>query len=243
MAVCTKVTRGIARFICVSALSIACVHDGTPGSELKNLSQEHRQALPIASSRYSTTQSSHVTGSKAKHEVLRVDARWCGPRVLFFFSCYSGLDFSLDEVLELCDTDKNGNTCLFQLVAAARDMGMDPAPVELSFDGLLATRGPAIVCVRAAPIDDGKPWLHFVGMLSDNESGAIWIVDPAQATVALLKEEDDLRAAFTGHAVLLKGSQHPLTRPSWWTWWPRCVVAVLLITLLLRTRRYLKVGQ
>jgi hypothetical protein len=39
------------------------------------------------------------------YEMLQPNASWCGPRVLYFFSCYFRQDYSLEEVVSACQTD------------------------------------------------------------------------------------------------------------------------------------------
>jgi hypothetical protein len=79
----------------------------------------------------------------AGYEILSADARWCGPRILFFFSCYYGMERTLDEVVQLCATDEAGLTAMADLVRAARELDLDPMPVEATLDEIVQMGRPA----------------------------------------------------------------------------------------------------
>ncbi len=167
-------------------------------------------------------------------EILRQDAGWCGPRVLFFFACYLGQDCRLEQVVDLCKSDEHGNTTLRDLVSAARDLDLGPVPIACPAEELLALGGPAIICVRGlASADDpreatgdteAREWpVHFIGLIGPEEEGWFWVVDPAISTQAIVVHGDALQRAYTGHAILLKGCPRPRLQ-TWWRTFPGILI-------------------
>ncbi len=150
------------------------------------------------------------------YEVLRPEASWCGPRVLYFFAWYLGKECTLEDVCRLCETDSQGHTSLLNLVEAARALDLEPTAIACSTAELQNLRGPAILCVRRAK-QSGDP-AHFIGLLGQEED-YFHIVDPAVSTQPFGVRKDSLTRAFLGQVVLLKGCPIPPLRP-WWLSFP-----------------------
>lgn len=171
-------------------------------------------------------------------EILRPEASWCGPRVLYFFSCYFGNDYSLDEVEFLCNTDENGYTSLLDLAQASQALGLDPTPISCSPEQLLELGGPAIICVLGRERKEGKspvkdadkkqdaPVVHFVGLLGREDDGFV-IFNPGLSTGCFKVTPQAIESEFTGHAILLRGCPQPLLWP-WWLTFPWSIVTALL---------------
>ncbi len=84
---------------------------------------------------------------RPERDILYLDAKWCAPRILYFFSWYlRNESLALDEVVELCEADKDGNTSLLDLVRAADGLELSPLPVRCMSDEVLESGGPAIIC-------------------------------------------------------------------------------------------------
>jgi hypothetical protein len=176
------------------------------------------------------------------YEALQSDAAWCGPRILYFFSCYFRQERTLHEVVELCKPDERGYVTLQQLVQAAQQIGLEPLPLGCSADEVLDLGGPAILCVRASagssPEDSSEP-VHFIGVVG-RQGDEYWVVDPAQSTRAMRVSRAQIASAFTGHAVLLKGCPRPELL-AWWLRGPTLLVssvAALLLLALYFTQRW-----
>lgn len=147
-----------------------------------------------------------------EYEVLRSDAAWCGPRILYFFSCYYNCGDPLSDIVSRCAPDKQGHMSLFQLLQVAKDLKLAPVPVQCSFDELMKSRGPAIICLRA-PSAPQSAGVHFVGLVPnqvDPESTAgFWIIDPSSRDVLAARPDNELHRMFTGFAIFLRGSKVP----------------------------------
>ncbi|HVC97296.1 MAG TPA: hypothetical protein VND64_26685 [Pirellulales bacterium] len=157
---------------------------------------------------------SKSTGNSApEYDMMYIDSQWCGPRILFFFSCYlRDGRLPLDQVVQRCEADADGKTSLFDLVRAARELGLDPHAVKCTADELLAAGGSAIICLRSRqpiPIDTGRPTsdvAHFVGVLRPTKTGPLWLIDPSRRCAPFPVESAGLLSAFTWHAVFLDGT-------------------------------------
>lgn len=146
--------------------------------------------------------------------MLYADARWCGPRVLYFFSCYlRGQSQPLDDVVKACESDGDGRTSLSDLVRAAKRLGLNPLAVECAPEDLAQSGGPAVICVQlGAPSRTGalgaasQPLVHFVGVLRPEGSEPLWVIDPSRRTAAFPVDNDLLLSGFTGQAIFLDGA-------------------------------------
>jgi hypothetical protein len=148
------------------------------------------------------------------YEVLRPDAAWCGPRILYFFACYLDRERPLPEVVSLCATDAEGYTSMRDLVEAARALDLDPTPVRCRANQLLALGGPAILCVGRPETPGAKVQrLHFVGLVG-RQGDKYLVVDPSLRAEPIAVSGDRIAGSFTGHAVLLDGCPRPWLIPS-----------------------------
>ncbi len=145
--------------------------------------------------------------------MMYIDSQWCGPRILYFFSCYlRDGRVPLDDVVRRCEADADGTTSLFDLVRAARELGLDPLAVKCTADELLAAGGPAIICLRSRqpfPGDGERPAAdvaHFVGIVRPSKTHPLWLIDPSRRCAPFPVESAGLLSAFTGHAVFLDGT-------------------------------------
>ncbi len=132
------------------------------------------------------------------YEILRPDASWCGPRVLYFFSAYFGRERPLDEIVKLCRTDDAGLTSLADLSRAAEELGLKPSPVNCTVDELEDFDGPALISLsnrEAGPV-------HFVGLLG-MEDGKFVVLDPSSGVRTRHIRRERIAHSFTGHALLL----------------------------------------
>lgn len=151
-------------------------------------------------------------------ELVQGDASWCGPRIVYFFSCLYRGEASLQDVTRLCKADKQGLTLMYDLVSATKELGMDPMPIACDARELCSLGGPAIVAVRSrrdgpsqhATIDVLHQPVHFIGLISC-ESERCLIVDPAVASRPYWFPMEQFQQRFTGSAVLLKGCPMPPT--------------------------------
>lgn len=145
------------------------------------------------------------------YDVLRPDAAWCGPRVLYFLSCYlEDREASLDQVVSLCRSDQEGYTTLLDLVQAARKLDLEPTPITCSADQLLSLGGPAIIGVgRPASPTNRKIRLHFVGLICKRGQRYL-VIDPSLRAEPILVPAYRIRDSFTGHAVLIRGCPRPV---------------------------------
>jgi len=147
-------------------------------------------------------------------EILRPDAAWCGPRILYFFSWYLGMECDLDDVVHRCATDKTGLTTLANLVEAAESIGLEPTPIRCSSNELRTLTGPAIVCVRNPRLKDGP--VHFIGLIARSEDGRSAVIfDPSESLGLFIINEEALGRSFTGEVVLLKRCPRLVIMPSW----------------------------
>lgn len=149
-------------------------------------------------------------------QVLRDDAAWCGPRILYFFARHAGTDVSLDAVVQECQADPLGLVTLEALVSAAGRLGLEPRPVRATVEQLLELKGPAIACLETGhartPPEAGsnRPLVHFVGIVPVD--GVAMVVDPSRDAAPLAVDAGALARRYTGQAVLLKGCPAPLLR-------------------------------
>jgi ABC-type bacteriocin/lantibiotic exporter with double-glycine peptidase domain len=149
-------------------------------------------------------------------EILQPDASWCGPRIVYFFARYLERNCTLDEVVRMCRTDKQGCTTLLNLVEGARLLGLDPVPITCSKRDLLELSGPAILCLGPKASDAEGRRVHFVGLVARKGDRYI-VVDPSGGTDAFSISAETLTERFTGEAVLLENCSRPLVRPMWFT--------------------------
>ena len=146
---------------------------------------------------------------QAEHDILYADAKWCGPRVLYFFACLLGSpDIRLDTIAKLCETDQDGSTSLFDLVRAAETLKLRPVAVSCSVDDMLRSGKPAIICLGSGVASErqSQERVHFVGVFRPRDDGPIWVIDPSRRTAPFPAEGERLLRAFTGRAVFLGGA-------------------------------------
>ncbi len=136
-----------------------------------------------------------------------------------------------------CASNSEGFTTLRDLVAAARSLDMDPAPVQCDVDQLLALGGPAIIGVGRPPAPGAKELrLHFVGLIG-RRGDRYLVIDPSLRIEPLYVPRERIARSFTGHAVLLRGCPRP------WIWPHRgylasFIAAPVLCFLALAVLRY-----
>jgi ABC-type bacteriocin/lantibiotic exporter with double-glycine peptidase domain len=181
-----------------------------------------------------------------KYAILDPDPSWCGPRVVYFFACYFGNDYSLEEVVSLCKTNEIGYTSLLDLVNACRSLGLEPTPISCSAQEILSLGGPAIICVEAPQREQGKPSgrivtsksdlpvLHFVGLVA-REDDHFLVFNPGLSMECFRVSDEGIRREFTGQAVLLRGCPRPPLALRWlsfpWVFLTFGLVFILIIGL------------
>ncbi len=144
------------------------------------------------------------------YEVLRADAAWCGPRVLYFFCWLKGKNPSLSDVVELCKTGADGLTTMYNLVEAAETLDLDPDPRKVTVDVLIREVGkgrPSIVCLSIGKSETQPGYCHFVGLLTIDK-GACSIFDPSIGFDVRIIPISRLVDTFSGDAIFL-GSRDP----------------------------------
>jgi len=148
------------------------------------------------------------------YEVVRPEAAWCGPRVLYFLACYLGQDCTLDDVVSRCKTDPGGYTTFRNLVQAARSLDLEPTAIECDVEQLLALGGPAIIGVGRPQSPGAKELrLHFVGLIGRyKDTDRYLVIDPSLRTEPLAVPRKTIISSFSGHAILLRGCPRP------WIW-------------------------
>ena len=144
-----------------------------------------------------------------RFEVVRADSAWCGPRVLYFFAQYYGVDCTLETIVKKSNADENGFVSMLDLVEAARCLDLEPKPISCTAEQLLSYQGPAIITVNLGKKNSQEGPTHFVGMVGRRSDGRVAIVDPSLGTEVFFVTESDLASFFQGNAILLKGCAEP----------------------------------
>jgi hypothetical protein len=180
----------VTRLIALAVLFFAAVSDGALADGGKTLDDN------VNSDRIDEV----ATGD---FDIIRYDAGWCGPRLLYFFCVYQGRDVALPEVLGMCQLTTEGMISLDELTVAAAKLALEPRCVKCSLSQLIETGGPAIIVTG----DTGTPD-HVIGYLGFDGDRYI-IVDPSTPTESVLMTFDQLHRRFHGEAILLKGAKYP----------------------------------
>jgi ABC-type bacteriocin/lantibiotic exporter with double-glycine peptidase domain len=135
------------------------------------------------------------------YEIVRSDAAWCGPRLLYFFSVYLDRERPLNQVIGLCAADATGFVSFEAVELAARELGLEPTAVQCSAQAIAESGGPAMLVIN-------KGSEHFVGLIA-YDGHICTIVDPSRPSSVHAMPIDDLKQYATGHAIFLKGARIP----------------------------------
>ena len=156
-------------------------------------------------------------------EILRADAAWCGPRVLYFCAWYLGKRPALDDVVALCEADERGFTTLYQLVRAAELLDLQPLALQCSFQDVVRSAGPIVICLRPLNNEDrpqaerGAVRHHYVALVRGGAEHCV-ILDPSHSTRTIEVPTESLAKAFAGQAVFLVGNRPAAVRWPLFNW-------------------------
>lgn len=170
---------------------------------------------------------SALDNQTAERELLGSDLSWCGPRILYFFMRFRGIDCSLEDVVRRCNSDAKGMTSMKDLVDAADGFGLDPTGLQCSLSELTEGGAHAIVCMRAANQDANVPY-HFVGLIPTEVPGTVLVVDPSSGASAKETTLDALSRNYSGYAIALGTRQ--FMRPAWATTFTVCVTSAAALS-------------
>lgn len=99
----------------------------------------------VLQARAEDQQSSEAWRPPPGYELLSSEASYCGPRILFFFTAYFGINTDLASIVRLCNTDSDGLTSLLDLVRCAGELELDPEAIACNAATLEELGGPAII--------------------------------------------------------------------------------------------------
>jgi ABC-type bacteriocin/lantibiotic exporter with double-glycine peptidase domain len=172
-------------------------------------------------------------------EVIKPDAAWCGPRVLFFLLRMHGLDTTLESVVKRVDPDPEGYCPLEALERTARQQGLSVAPLHCGLDTIININKPAILCCRKAFINtkatEGQPLVdrrwHFIAFVGAESPDKCWILDTSRDMSLSVIPRDRLEAAYLNTALVFDLTTSDWVYHIWlgYILWSLLALAVLLM--------------
>jgi ABC-type bacteriocin/lantibiotic exporter with double-glycine peptidase domain len=173
------------------------------------------------------------------YEVIKPDAAWCGPRVLFFLLRLHGLDTTLESVVKRVDPDPEGYCPLEALERTARQQGLSVAPLHCDLGKIISINRPAILCFRKAFINTkasegqalvDRRW-HFIAFVGAESPDKCWILDTSRDMSLSVIPRDRLEAAYLNTALVCDMTTGDWVYHIWLDYilWSLLALAVLLM--------------